>query len=136
MSMYDLKIEVLRAFNHRQQRFVEVFGRIVLNSKTPGNGVDKILALRDLETAVNGFRQGDLNAVSEWFDSLDDNGKSLLSNVARIIWQEIYMDIKDDLEVKKNKIIDIEQMRNPLGYSYGYGYGVQEDFDYNTIFGV
>jgi len=130
----SLRKEVKRSFQRNDQKFIETFGMIILDPRVPGDQSDGMIALSGCETAVKSYRAGNADAIGEWFDSLNDDGKSLLGNVARIVWQQQYRDSKTRFNNMKNKVKEIEEMRNPLGYSYGYGFGVDEDLDYNEMF--
>lgn len=129
-----LREEVEKAFKKNDQKFIESFGVIVLDSRSPGTAQDKTDALQKCEQAVQDFRAGDKSAIGKWFDSVDDDGKSLMGNVARIVDQNKYRNSQQRYTKNKTRLKDVEDMRNSLGQTYGYGYGVDEDLDFDDIF--
>ena len=130
----SLKEEVIKAFKQNDQKFIESFGIITLDPRSPGTQQDKIAALQKCEQAVQAYRLGDKEAIGSWFDSVDDDGKSLLGNVARIIDQNRYRNSMNRHSANKTRLKKVEKMRNSYGQKYGYGYGVDEDLDFDDIF--
>lgn len=134
--MANAQRETIKIFKKYPLEFTSKLVRLVVDPGVPGNASIKVNFINDYLDALDVFTLNqDLSNLISFYQSLPDQGKSLIINAARAVVQDTYKDVNTDSTNNKNKLISELQQIESISGGYGYGFGIVDDPDFGDIVG-